>query len=286
MKRALRSFLLVLVAAVVVAGPMSVPVLAAYYKQAESDIDPEIFKIDEKEVLGVRMDREFSMIGAKGERFTLRDRLNKPLILVFSYYRCDGICGAVNQELLDLLVTLRDVGRVRIGEDFRVLTVSFDKNDNLQTLMEFRKSLQLDADMAPGWDFAVAENPEAIQAFAGAVGYRFFWSPQDRTFFHPGAFMFLSTEGRVSRILYALSNSPKDVELAVLDAKQGQFKASEIINFAASLCYSYNFKEGRYTYNIPLFIAAGSLTLGVSAFSASMVVFRRRRKKREDKEGS
>ena len=77
-----------------------------------------------------------------------------------------------------------------------------------------------------------------------------------------------------------MANEAKDVELAVLEAKQGKFKPSEIINYAVSLCYSYNYKEGRYTYNIPLFVAVGSLTLGVTAFSGSVVFFGRRRKKR------
>jgi len=83
--------------------------------------------------------------------------------------------------------------------------------------------------------------------------------------------------------LYSQTVESKDVELAVFDAKQGKFRPNEIINFATSLCYSYNYKEGRYTYNIPLFVAVGSLTFGVTAFSGSVFVFRRRRKEREKK---
>ena len=253
---------------------------AAYYKQSESDIDPSVFKIDEKSALGYKVEGQYRLIDMNGREFDLKELRGKPTILVFSYYTCDGSCSAINDDLLGLLITLEEMKSLKIGKDFNVLTLSFDKNDTRETLAEFRDKLKLPKDLQDNWTFAVAKDFVDVQELADNIGYKFFWSPQDRTFFHPGAFVFLTPEGRVSRILYALANEAKDVELAVLEAKQGKFKPSEIVNYAVSLCYSYNYKEGRYTYNIPLFVAMGSLTLGVTAFSGSVIVFKRRRKKK------
>ena len=130
-----------------------------------------------------------------------------------------------------------------------------------------------------GWTFATFQNPDDIKLFTDKIGFKFFWSPADRAFFHPGAFLFLTPEGRLARVLYALNSGPMDVKLAVLDAKGGKFKPNEIVDFAVSLCYSYNYKEGKYTYNIPLFVGAGSLTLGVASFAVSVMAFRRRKKR-------
>ena len=253
---------------------------AQYNRVPESYIDPGIFEIDEKRHLGAKVDKTTRLIDERGKPFTLGEKLGKPLILVLSYYSCDGSCSVINTDLRERLAEVDDV---EMGKDFEVLTISFDKHDNLEKLGVFKQHLEESSKIGNGWTFATMENPDQIKPFADKLGFKYFWSPHDRTFFHPGAFLFLSAEGRLIRVLYSLNVEASDVELAVLDAKQGQFRPSEIVNFAASLCFSYNYKEGRYTYNIPLFIAVGSLTVGVTAFSGSVFVYRRRRKEREKK---
>jgi protein SCO1/2 len=253
---------------------------AQYNRTPESYIDPIIFQINEQKHLGVKVDKNLALVDETGKHFTLDEKLGKPLILVLSYYTCDGSCSVINADLRDRLL---GVTNVKMGEDFNVLTVSFDKQDDLQKLGVFKKHLDDVKALGKGWTFATMKDPEQIKPFADRLGFNYFWSPADRTFFHPGAFLFLSAEGRLIRVLYSQTVDSRDVELAVFDARQGKFRAKEIINFATSLCYSYNYKEGRYTYNIPLFVAVGSLTLGVTAFSGSVFVFRRRRKEREKK---
>ena len=252
---------------------------AQYFRPSESDIDPKTFEVDQQKIMGVKVPAGMTLTDLDGKPMKLGDMLGQPLILVLSYYTCDGSCSVINQDLLDLLMLLRDSERVKSGQDYKVLTLSFDRNDTVDTLGAFRTKLRMPNDLAKDWTFGLAADFEELKSLAHSLDYRFFWSPPDRTFFHPGAFFFLTPEGRVSRVLYALANEAKDVELAVLDAKQSQMKAKDIINFAVSLCYSYNYKEGRYTYNIPLFVAVGSLTLGVSALTGSLFVFKRRRKK-------
>lgn len=239
-----------------------------------SDIDPKTFQINEKKVLGVKLDATTPLIDDRGTPFTLGEKFGKPLILVLSYYTCDGSCSVINQDLYSLL---KDVRGLTIGQDYHVLTVSFDSHDTLKTLGAFKNHLGLNGALGRGWTFATFRNAADITPFAKKIGYKFFWSPRDATFFHPGAFLFITPDGRLSRVLYALNSSPGDVKLAILDSKQGKFTPREIINFAISLCYSYNYSQGSYTLNIPLFVGAGSLTLGISAFTISVLVFRRRK---------
>lgn len=253
---------------------------AQYNREPESYIDERVFQIDEKKYLGAKVDKDLVLIDQNGDPFKLSEKLGKPLILVLSYYTCDGSCSIINADLRD---RLEEVSGITMGEDFNVLTVSFDKQDNLEKLGVFRQHLQQTKELGEGWTFATMKDPEQIKPFTDKLGFNYFWSPRDRTFFHPGVFLFLSAEGRLIRVLYSQTIEARDVELAVFDAKQGNFRPNEIVNFAASLCYSYNYKEGRYTYNIPLFVAVGSLTFGVTAFSGSVIVFRRRRKEREKK---
>jgi len=258
--------------------------LAAFPAQAQyggaepvSDIDPSIFRINEKEFLGTKLNNDVQLLDEQGREFKLSDKLGKPLVLVLSYYTCNGSCSVINQ---DLNAQLADVTGLTPGEDFNVLTISFAENDTPETIAAFKKNLKMTEGMKGSWTFATFKNNEDIRPFTDSIGFKYFWSPQDRTFFHPGAFMFLTAEGRLARVLYALTTEPQDVKLAVLDAKAGNFKPSEIVNFALSLCYSYNYAEGRYTLSIPLFVGMGALSFGVSSFAVSVAVYRRRKKGR------
>lgn len=243
-----------------------------------SDIDPSIFQIDEKKHLGVKVNANVDLIDSQGNAFKLSDKLGKPLILVLSYYGCDGSCSVINK---DLNAQLADVTGITPGEDFNVLTISFDEHDTLETLGVFKDHLKMTEGMNGSWTFATFKDKAAIKPFADALGFNYFWSPQDRTFFHPGAFMFLTAEGRLARVLYALNSGPKDVKLAVFDAYSGNFKPNKIVDYAISLCYSYNYAEGKYTVSIPLFVGVGSLGLGITSFAVSVVWFRRRKRGRK-----
>ncbi|KAF0119151.1 MAG: SCO1/SenC family protein [Rhodospirillaceae bacterium] len=82
------------------------------------------------------------------------------------------------------------------------------------------------------------------------------------------------------RFLYSLNSKAQDLELALIEARQGTVGTpAELVTFAVSLCYSYNYKEGMYTVNIPLFVAIGALLFGVVTLSVSVLFYRRRRRK-------
>ena len=243
-----------------------------------SDIDPSIFQIDETSYLGAKVNSNIQLIDAQGNEFTLSEKLGKPLILVLSYFTCDGSCSVINQ---DLNAQLADLSGVTPGEDFNVLTISFDEHDDLESVGAFKQHLKMTENMNGAWDFATFKDKEQIKPFADSLGFNFFWSPQDRTFFHPGAFMFLTPEGRLARVLYALNSGPQDIKLAVFDANAGNFKPGEVFDFAVSLCYSYNYAEGKYTISIPMFVGVGSLAFGVTSFAVSVVWYRRRRRGRK-----
>jgi len=249
---------------------------AQYFKKPESDLDPEIMRIDEDKFLGARLDGGTRLVGEKGEVFPLSDLLGQPLVLVLAYYTCDGSCSVINAELARLL---DDVKRVRPGEDFRILTLSFDRHDDLKTAGAFKRSLAVDGEYADHWTFATFESVEDLKEQTAKIGFKFFWSPEDKLFLHPGAFLFLSPEGRLIRILYPPAVDEDDIELAVFDSKQGQFRPQEIINFAVSLCYSYNYQEGKYTLSIPVFVGVGALLIGLTTLLVSITVFKRRRRK-------
>ncbi|MDH5301488.1 MAG: SCO family protein [Gammaproteobacteria bacterium] len=237
---------------------------AAYGGVPKSSVDPSILKIDEKKHLGVSVDKSTVFLDEFGKEFTINDLAGKPTILLLSYYRCDGACSAINRTLYR---TISGVDDWKIGKDFNVLTVSFDHNDNPQTLAEFKSYSGFDKDIPQGWTMATFKKQEDIQPFADAIGYRFFWEPRDRVFLHPSVYMVLSPEGRVTRYLYAGGVKAEDIEISLTKAKGGDISPSNLINYMVGACYSYNYEEGKYTLNYPIFIALGALLLGIVLLS-------------------
>src|SRR3989338_8163837 len=62
-------------------------------------IDPELVRIDEKTYLGTKLSSDYVMQDASGDEFRLGELMGKPLILMLSYYSCDGVCPVLNRNL-------------------------------------------------------------------------------------------------------------------------------------------------------------------------------------------
>ena len=249
--------------------------LAEYGRVPFSEVDAGLFRVDEAKLLGAKPDPATPLRDETGAPTTLGAFEGKPLILVLSYFNCDGTCTVVNA---DLAAVLGKVERWGLGADYKVLSVSFNADEDTDSLNRFRKTLDLPPGAAEGgWRFALAGTSVDARKLADSVGFKYFWSSQDRAFLHPGLYVILSPQGRVVRFLYSTNTSPLDVELAVTDALGEQIRPAQIINFALSLCYSYSFKDGRYKLNIPMFVGFASLLIGIVLFIISAGVYRRRR---------
>ncbi len=262
----------------VVAFALAPAASAEYGRIPPTSIDPATLTINEAEHLGARLDRKLALRDERGAAFRLADLLDKPLILVFSYYQCDGTCPTINRNLAKSILAAQ---RFRAGDDYRVLTVSFDRNDGLEQLGHFVHHLEQPAAARDGWRHAVASRAEDLAALIQATGYKFFWSARDKVFLHPNVLIFVTPDGRVARYLYGLSASARDIELALIEANGGRIaKPSQAIDYLTGICFSYNFSEGRYVLNYPLFIAMGSLAFGLSLVAFSFTVFRKRKSRR------
>lgn len=272
--RRLAAVLLVALAALAAAVPgparAAPPELAS---PSPSHVDPALLAIDEAAFLGTPIDGDLPLVGEDGQRFRLSEMFGKPIVLLFSYYSCDGACPVVNQRLAEAVAGAQ---RFRPGQDYRVLTLSFDRKDSPASVRKFVQTLG--PGVAPqAWRFALFADEGDIQRVAEKVGYKYFWSVRDRLFVHPNVAIVLSPQGRVVRYLSSWTMSPRDLELALIESDWNRVTtAGRLIDIAQGICFSYSFKEGRYRLNAPLFIAAGSLTLGFAAIVAGFAVFRRK----------
>ncbi|MDQ7037827.1 MAG: SCO family protein [Aquificota bacterium] len=222
--------------------------------------DPSILKIDESKYLGSFV-ADVEVFLEDGTRTRVYDLIgDKPAILLLSYYTCEGSCPLRIDSLNRLIKSssLKD-------RDFRVLVLSFDRED---TLDDLRKFVSAHGPFTDHWVFGLLRG-EDIDTLTRSVGFKFFYSERDKTFVHPNAYIFISPEGRITRYLFGVNPEEKDVRIALTEASSGKVSLNSLVDLALLVCYTYD--PSRSTFVIsPTVIFGGigfALFGGVALFA-------------------
>ncbi len=241
----------------------------------ESTIDPALLQIDELKHLGTPLAGNLALIDQDGRPFALGELRGRPAILLLSYYGCDGTCSTFNRSLAH---ALEGVSRFRIGTDYQVLTVSFDKADTADTTRAFVAKAGIPAALRSGWRHAVLRDAETdIPRLTASLGFNFFWSRADQTFLHPNVMVFLTPDGRVARYLYGHRLGPGDIEKALIEADWNRIaNSANVFDMLTGVCYSYGYADGRYHFNTSLLVGLGSMLLGLSLIGLGAFAYRRK----------
>jgi protein SCO1/2 len=166
----------------------------------------------------------------------------KPVILSLVYYSCPMLCTMAENGLLN---ALRDV-KFNIGQQYEVVTVSFDPSDKPEMAMA-KKGIYVGLYGRPGakraWHFLVGEEP-AIRALTQAVGFRYNYDPKTRQFAHATGIMVLTPQGKVSRYFYGILYPARDVRLALVEASNE--KIGNPVDALLLYCCQYDPVTGKY----------------------------------------
>lgn len=249
--------------------------LAVSEPPQSSTVSASLVQIDEARHLGAPVRADVLLTDEQGRDFKLGDMLGKPVILLLSYYGCDGTCPTMNGELAKVL---EKVERFRLGRDYRVLTVSFDPRDSDRTAHQFLTKTGAVTDaMRAGWRHAVLAD-RGTTAFAASVGFKFFWSDAGKAFMHSNVLVFLTPEGRVARYIYGTRMDARTIELALTEADWNRISSSTaLFDILTGACFSYNYSEGRYQPNYAQLIGFASFLLGLGLIVLGLWSYRQGR---------
>ncbi len=182
----------------------------------------------------------------------------KPVILNFAYYKCTELCPL----LLDGLVRALRPLSFNIGDQFNVLTVSFDPRDNA-ALAAAKKNDFIQRYARPGadngWSFLTGDEA-AIERLTRAVGFRYRYDGQTGEFGHATGILLLTPGGKTSRYFYGIEFSPRDLRLGLIEAAAN--KIASPIDQLLLFCYHYDPVTGKYGLLITNVIKlAGGITV-------------------------
>jgi protein SCO1/2 len=182
----------------------------------------------------------------------------KPVILNFVYFKCQDLCPL----LLDGIARSLRALSFDIGNQFDVLTVSFDPHDD-PPLAAAKKTDLIEKYSRPGatagWHFLTGDEA-SIQKLTQSVGFRYTYDAHTGEFGHATGIIILTPAGKTSRYFYGIDFSPRDVRLGLIEA--AAHKIGSPIDQLLLFCYHYDPTTGKYNLLVARVIQiAGAATV-------------------------
>lgn len=198
--------------------------------------------VTEKLNASIPLDLEFTDEEGRPVKLAKFFETGKPVLLTLNYFECPMLCTL---QLNGLLAGLKELD-LDFGEDFHLLTVSFDPGETWK-MARLKKQNYLRelgrSGAEKGWTFLTGRS-KPIQALAESVGYGYRWDDASQQYLHPAVVMMLTPEGRVSRYLYGIEFDPKTLRLSFVEAADG--KIGTTVDQFILFCFQYDADEGKY----------------------------------------
>ena len=204
----------------------------------------------------------------------------KPVVLSLVYYQCPMLCN----QVLNGMVTAFKVMAFKPGDEFDVVTVSFDPRET-PALATAKKKTYIDylpeakrAGAASGWHFLTGDE-ENIKRITDAVGFRYHWDKATEQFAHASGVFVTTPQGKLSRYFYGIEYAPRDLRLGLIEAADN--KIGSPVDQLLLYCFHYDPATGKYGAAVMnLMRVAGVVT--VIGIVGLLLMLRRRGVKRID----
>jgi protein SCO1/2 len=193
--------------------------------------------------LGAQIPPDVRLVDESGRPVQLAEFYgDKPIILNLVYLRCPMLCNMTMDGLMRSLKTLP----LEIGDDFTVLTVSFDPREGPELASQAKKAA-LHRYERPGaqrgWRFLTGD-AENLHTLTRSVGFRYAYDNARQQYAHAAALVVLTPEGKVSRYMTGVEFPARDLRLSLVEASDG--KIGSALDRAILLCFHYDPAKGKY----------------------------------------
>lgn len=225
---------------------------------------PAAAEVGLEERLGEKIPLDLSFRDETGQLVRLGDLIQGPTIIAPVYYQCSNVCNFLQGGLAQVLPQLK----LKPGEQYRVLSISFDETE---TPEQARKSKKIYLDAMNGqfpdsaWTFLTGDL-NTIHRLTGAAGYSF--KRQGIDFLHPVVVFVVARDGTIVRYLHGTSFLAMDLSLALLEAEEG--RVGTTIRKLVTYCFSYDPEGKRYVFNL-LRVSGTAIFLTAGGFMAFLI---------------
>ena len=218
-----------------------------------------------EERLGAKIPLDLHFRDETGKAVTLAELVTGPTIILPVYYSCANICSVLQTRMANALQKMA----LKPLEDYRVISVSFNERETPEMAARSRHTY-LSAMKKPfpekGWQFLTGDK-EAIRRLTDSAGYYFERRGDD--FDHPVVCIMVAKDGTIIRYLYGVSVLPKDLALAITEARSGVAGAS--IRKVMDYCFTFDPAGKTYVFNL-LKVSATTVILCAGGFLAFLLL--------------
>lgn len=196
----------------------------------------------------------------------------RPVVLTLVYYNCPMLCTLVLNDLTRGMNGLD----LSAGDDFQVVTVSFDPKETPELAADKKKTYLASyrrPHAAEGWHFLTGDQA-SIAALTSAIGFHYKWDPKFQQYIHPSGVMVLTPTGTISRYFFGIDYGLKDLKLSLQEAsgnKIGSFTDQVIL-----YCFHYDPSSGKYTLAVTRAMQVGGVMTMAALGAFWFAMFRHR----------
>jgi protein SCO1/2 len=201
----------------------------------------------------------------------------RPVVLALVYYECPMLC---NQVLNGLTGSMKGVS-LDAGKDFDVVAISFDARENdTPELAKNKKASYVERYGRPGTEEGfhfLTGTQESIDAVTKTVGFSYEWDDKSNQFAHASAVIIANPNGKLSRYLYGIDYSPKDLKFGIIDSADNKIgsAADQLLLY----CYHYDPSTGKYGFAVLRAMRIGGIATILGMGLMGFVFWRRNKKK-------
>lgn len=222
------------------------------------------------EHLGTKIPLDTTFRDETGKPVKLADLITGPTIILPVFYRCPNVCSVLQFRMAAAVQKL-DLSPVK---DYRLLSVSFDEQETPEMAARSRQ-IYLSTISKPfpveGWRFLTGESA-SIKSLFDSAG--FYFQRQVADFSHPVVSIMVSGDGTITRYLYGVAVLPKDLALAIGEARSGVIGTS--IRKIMDYCFTYDPVGKTYVFNL-LRVSATTVIIVAGLFLGVLILTSKKR---------
>jgi protein SCO1/2 len=250
-----------------------------YEARAPSGLPTALNGVSIDQKLNEQLPLDLVFTDENGKSVKLGDYFGKkPVVLSLVYYQCPMLCN----QVMNGMVTAFKVMAFQPGQEFEVVTVSFDprethalaaakKNTYVNYLPEARR-----ASAASGWHFLTGDET-SIKRLTDAVGFRYHFDEATNQFAHASAIYVTTPQGKLARYFYGIEYAPRDLRLGLIEAADN--KIGTPVDQLLLYCYHYDPATGKYGAVVMNVMRLGGIVTLI-AIAGMFLVLRRRTQSR------
>lgn len=225
------------------------------------------FQFPNEKIFLNRKIKNITVFDAAGNSFPLYSLLGKkPLIISPVYTNCPSVCGLLSFGVKKAITELGT-----LGEDFNMVSFSFDSLDKESNLASFENRWVMDG---TNWR-TISSDAESIKELMQSIDFSYDYNQTTKEYDHPSILVVITPSGRISRYIYGINPTKKDIKLAVLDASSEIARPGIIQGFYLK-CFSFDpvLKTYKLDWGFLISTFAGLLIISIvsSIFIKSFIV--------------